>query len=650
MPIPGRQVGPFKPTKDIQVNWETWVGGWNSLFKPTELEDNELAQADNLMLIGKGVPTGRWGSEKFNLAGTGRVRFLATYRNSLTATNLLLSITDAGFLTKKNGASFSIITGASFASGLNVQGVQLANNIYMAAATLPFVKFDGTELIPFLGLAVPTNVSIAQLSAATGFEEYSWRISASSRAGETIASISKSLTSLPLDLTLTSVKVSWDAVSAASGDIKGYNIYRGFRGFETFVSSTSPENNEFIDTGAPQSNLVFPRNVDTTAGIRAKYILRFDDRLVLAGIAGEPSRVYISARFPNQDSFSAIDGGGYADVSPNDGEDVTGLGISNNQGSTLGPSAILVFKENSVHRIALNFVTIGNFLILDPNTQLLTPSNGCSSGDSIVAVENDTYYFGRKGIYVVGQEPTFLNQIRTNELSARIRPYIRNLSDTDFREASAGYLDNKYILSFPTKKETIIYDRERLAFMGPWKTPQGITEWLRHFDGDGVERFIAGGDDGFNREFGTQFVSDDGAAIAKVLRTKKTDMGAWNMMKILKLFYILLRNVRGTVVVNIRLEERSGNTVVTKSFSVTSDLGSGGWGADQFGLQQWGETEATIVLTGEELVRWAQLYKQARVAQVEITTSGANSNFEYLSTNMTADSLGPSSLPATTRV
>ena len=122
------------------------------------------------------------------------------------------------------------------------------------------------------------------------------------------------------------------------------------------------------------------------------------------------------------------------------------------------------------------------------------------------------------------------------------------------------------------------------------------------------------------------------------------------MMKILKLFYILLRNVRGTVVVNIRLEERSGNTVVTKSFSVISDLGSGGWGADQFGLQQWGETEATIVLTGEELVRWAQLYKQARVAQVEITTSGANSNFEYLSTNMTADSLGPSSLPATTRV
>ena len=59
----GQQVKAFKPSKDIEINWETWQGGWNNLFKPTELEDNELAQADNLMLIGKGVPTGRWGAD-----------------------------------------------------------------------------------------------------------------------------------------------------------------------------------------------------------------------------------------------------------------------------------------------------------------------------------------------------------------------------------------------------------------------------------------------------------------------------------------------------------------------------------------------------------------------------------------------------------
>lgn len=653
MPVPGRQVKAFKPSRDIEVNWETWIGGWNNIFKPTELEENELAQADNMLLVGKGVPTGRWGSATFNLAGSGRVRYMGSYRKSTASTNLLLAITDDGLLTKKNGASFTIITGASFASGSNVQATQLANNMYFAAATLPFVKFDGTDLIPFLGLAIPTNVSVAQLSAASGFEEYSWRISALSKTGETLASVNKSLASLPLDLTLTSIKVSWDAVSAASGDLKGYNVYRGFPGNETFISSTGADNTEIIDVGLPQSNTVFPRFSDTTGGIRAKYILRFDDRIVLAGIAGEPSRVYISARFNNQESFTAIDGGGYADVSPDDGQDITGLGVSNNQGSTLGPSAILVFKENSVHRIALSQVTVGNFLILDPTTQLLTDSNGCTSGDSIVPVENDTYYFGRKGVYVVGQEPTFLNQIRTNELSARIRPYVRNLSDTDFKDASAGYLDNKFILSFPTKRETIIYDRERLSFMGPWKTDVagfGITEWLRYFDLDGTERFLAGGDDGIVREFGTGFVSDSGTAIAKVLRTKKTDMESWSMMKQLKLFYVLFRNVRGTVTVNLRLEDRSGNTVVTKSFTITSSLGTGGWGSDQWGTQQWGQTEANVVFTGDELVRWTRIFKQARVAQVEIISTGANANFEYLSTKLSAQPLGDSSLPASTRV
>lgn len=664
MPSFNRKPPQFNPPKDLEIEYQNFRGGLNTIFRPTELRPDELAQADNLMLVGEGVPTGRWGSDKYFLAGeSGRVRMLDAFyvpggASSLPSTNILLAITDDGYLTKKANASYTRITGASFASGNSYQSAQLGGNTYIASASLPFVRFDGANLIPYIGLSIPTNVSVARLSSASGFNTYNWLITAISRTGETLSSVAKSLTSLPLDLTETSVKVSWNTVSAASGVLQGYSIYRGFPGDETFVGSAGPTDTQFIDVGSAQSNTVFPPTSDTTVGPRAKYILKFDDRIVLAGIAGDPSRVYISGRYPYHDRFSAADGGGYILVSPDDGDEITGLGIAGNQGMSSGgsappASAILVFKKNSTHRVVLSAVQIGNFLVLDPAAQLLTNSSGCSSGDTVVAVENDTYYFGNKGLYTVGQEPNFLNQIRTNELSARIRPYVRDLSDVDFKEAAAGYLDNKYLLSFPAKKETIIYDRERGAFMGPWKTPWGITKWLKYYDSEGTEKWLAGtnGTDGpYVRDFSAAYISDSGTAINKILRTRKEETKDWSVMKVLKLFYVLFRNVRGTVEINLRIEERSGNTVTTKSFSISSSLGSGGWGSDQWGTRKWGTTEASIVLTGDELVRWTQIFKQARVVQCEVISDAANSNWEFLGLKFVGQSLGPQSLPASTRV
>lgn len=662
MPIFSRNPGAYKPAQDIQVEWDNFKGGLNTIFKPTELKPEELAEATNIMLIGEGVPTGRWGSQAFNLAGSGRVRLLDAYyvpggSASNASSNYLLSITDLGYLTKKSGASYAIVPGASFASGYSYQSSEMGNMTYIASASLPFVRFDGANLIPYIGVSKPSITQISQLSAATGFSQYSWIVTAVTQSGETFGdpTLAVSRVSLPLNLAETSLLIKWNMVSAASGVLKGYNIYRGQPGEETYVDAALPTDTQYVDDGHAPSDTIFPPETDTTSGPRAKYILKFDDRFVLAGISGEPSKVLISGRYPYQDNFSAFYGGGYVLVGPDDGDEITGLGIAGNQGMSSGgsappASAILVFKKNSTHRVVLGSAQIGNYVILDPGAQLLTASNGCSSADTVVAVENDTFYFGRRGLFSVGQEPNFLNQIRTNELSAKIRPYIQNLSDSDFNEAVAGYIDNKYLLSFPTRKETIVYDRERGSFIGPWRTPTGVTKWFRYINTDGVEKWLAGDTTGYNQEFSQSYVSDNGTSIDKTLRTKKEDMGSWSTMKTLKLFYALFRNVRGTVSLNIRLEDRTGSTVTTKSFNLTSALGSGGWGNDQTGSQQWGATDATVTLTGDELVRFTQLYKQARVFQIEVLTTDPNSNFEFLGMRMTGSSLGDNSLPASVRV
>lgn len=637
----------FVPQKDMELNWDTFSGGWNNLFKPTELQPNELAQADNLMLIGKGTPTGRWGSTKYFLAGTGQVRGLGAYYNSQASQNFLLSVTDSGLLVKKNGASYTIITGASFASGQTIQMSQLGNKAYFVSPTTNLVKFDGTNLIPYTAINAPGSVTASMLSFASGFTTWSWIVTTNSLTGETIGSTAKTLASLPLDLTRTSIFVAWAPASSAPSTISGFTVYRGLPGNETFLAGVGPTQNTYLDTGGATSDIAFPPLSDQTAGPKGKFILRFNDRLVVAGIPTDPTKILISARYPDHDKFTAYDGGGNCLISPDDGDDITGLGMSNIQ--TTSP-LIVVYKRNSTHVVSLDTITLGSFNILDPHVYIQSSSVGASSGDTVVAVENDTYAFGNKGLYSTGQMAQFLNQVRSNEISARVRTYVQGLSAADKNGASAAYIDYKYVISFPVVKETLIFDVQRGAFMGPWKTSFGITKWLRYFDSAGAEKYLAGRDDAYVTEFSSAYYHDDGTAIAKLGRTKKEDLGSWNMMKILKYFYFLLRNVRGSVTVNLRIEERSGNTVTTKTATITSDLGNGGWGSDQWGSQQFGQTSATITVTGDELARFAQIYKQMRVVQVEFSADGVNSQFEFLGIRMTASSLGPSSLPSSLKV
>ena len=59
------KVPPYKPTRDIPFDWNTFKRGLNILLQENEIDKEELAQADNVLLIGKGVPTKRWGSSTY---------------------------------------------------------------------------------------------------------------------------------------------------------------------------------------------------------------------------------------------------------------------------------------------------------------------------------------------------------------------------------------------------------------------------------------------------------------------------------------------------------------------------------------------------------------------------------------------------------
>src|SRR3990167_10436053 len=121
MPFFRRKEPFYRQPKEVGFNWDNFAGGLNTLFEETEIANNELAQANNLMLKGKGIPTKRWGTVLyFNSSATGAVRGMGGFYE-VDGTNELLAITDEGYLNQRNGSSFTQIAGVSWASGYNVE-------------------------------------------------------------------------------------------------------------------------------------------------------------------------------------------------------------------------------------------------------------------------------------------------------------------------------------------------------------------------------------------------------------------------------------------------------------------------------------------------------------------------------------------------
>lgn len=601
------------------------------------------------MLIGSGVPTSRWGtSQYFTANATGSIRGLGTYFSTVDdSINRLISLTDEGYLCYKDGTSFTRISGQSYPSGSIVRFEQLGGKTYIASKDRPLTQYDGSALTVFATVAAPTGLTATNISGVSGTQIYSWKVVTLSNSGGTSEGSSPiTLPNLPFDLERSLVQISWSAPSAAASVITGYEVYRGTLGNERFLAGVGPSTTTYFDEGGALAEIATVPIINTTGGVKSEFVEKVNDRLLMVD-ASDPTKLMISARYPNQYKFSAVDGGGYIYVDPDSGQRITGIKAQP------GSDKVIVFKEYSSFAVSLSTVTVGNYNLLDPQYQPVSTLVGCSSQDTIQVVENDIFYLGKKGVYVVGFEPNFLNLIRTNEVSARIRPYLDKLSGDDYKNAVSMYVDNKYIISFPSRKEMIVYDRDRGCWIGPWILPFGISKMKKYTDSSNTEKWVLGSaDDNKVYTFEKSVNSDDGQIIAKTLRTKKEYFGSWSILKIIKYFKILFRNITGSVDVNILLEDRNGQIQTIKTFTIEGSAiaGSSGWGIDGWGLAPYGITYGSVVITGDEFYRWTQLFKEGRILQIEVMSNSGNTKFELLGIDVDASQQSKGQLPASSRV
>lgn len=654
MPITALKPPKFKPPKELVANWQTWRKGWNIFLRDNEINVKEMAKAENLILTGSGIPTKRWGTELHFNSGpsiTDAATNMVLPIKSNTDVREILSFGSWGYLTKKSGTSYTAISGVSWPSLAIVNGTQLGNVAYFVSEDRAFVKYDFSTAIGFATIASPTGAYVTSISLPSlqGETEYEWAISAiSNSGGETLTSTVVSMASLPQDLTTATTRLTWTPVSAASGVLTGYNIYRNQSGRDQrWIGGTVAGITYFDDPGTvPSSSQLAPLS-NSTGGYKAKYILRFKDRLVLAGLEGRPTQIIVSAPYPDQEKFDYYSGGAYIDIEPDSGEVITGLGIHQEK--------LIVFKEDSVWQANIKTVIVENASIGEATGleyQLLTASQGCSSFRSIVAVENDLLFSNREGLYMLRYEPQLNNILNANEISSKIKPYFDSLSDEDKRTAVGGYVDKKYWLYFPIKKEAIMFDRERLAFMGPMKYSHGVSDFASYVDTNGDNQWVMANKDA-NEVLSTNsnLTTDSGSAIQTYFKSKKEDFGDWTTFKVLNEVFTNFSSVTGNVEVNVYIEERSGRTVTVKSFTLTGTGASGtsGMGTDIIGQIGMGLTGNTPTISDDESPTKSFIYKSTRTFQIEVRTFGANDNYKLLGILGTATAQPRGNAPASWR-
>lgn len=640
----------FKVPKILQLDWTNWKGGLNNLLRQTEIKDNELAQADNMQLVGLGVPTKRPGSADYFLTapsvatGSQRVRGLkgVLFASGASGVNELLAISDWGLLVRKNGASYTPILGASFSSGANAEMSQLYNNVYIVNGKDTLKKYNGASIYNYTQISRPTGLTATNLSGVSGTFTRAFRVSGFNSVGETIASDEVLVQNTPQDLINTTIRLRWTTSSPASA-VVGYGIYGVDSGDNRYITSIDASSLQYDYQGVPDpSQLITAPADDTTSGPVAKYIIPFKgDKIILGNLVGQPSTIAWSGGGANVDKFSYKYGGGFVDIDKDSGDFITGLIEFQDQ--------VIVFKQRSIWSVT--FSVSGDIVI--PTLKVLMRGIGAVSHRTIKYVENDVFFLTRRGVYTLGNEPNFLNVLRTNEVSSRVRPLFETLTPSQLEQACAIYQGNKYRLAFPSTSlnmntKEIIYDRERLAWMGPNTYPATPAVYEVYYDSSNTERLVWGdANDNMVTDFSSAYSNDKGVKIQTILLTKKTAFDNPFRFKQVKNLYSNWRNVAGTPFVNIILETREGAVGSAQSFSIDASNSGVGWGFDKWGTFKWGTTAGAGSSQGSnDLAKRTRINKIGRTVQVEVTTSGNNDRYELLAMQLQAQELGEGIIPS----
>ena len=620
------------PQMDLQVDY--FNGGLNVLQQDNRLKKNESPKATNLMLQGEGFYTKRWGTKDYGASCGGSVLDGAGEYIKSDNTREIIMIAN-GKVYRHGISSCTEITGATFTAGVKASTLQIGGFLYIANGVDDLARYNGTTLSKYTQLSAPASPSASRgagLSAGS-FNNY-YIITALNDVGETTGSIEVNETTNIVRTEWSGatqiITVSWSAVSGASR----YQIYYDDEsGYEVLLAETT--STSFVDDGTltPNPYIEVPDD-NTTSGPKFSDMDLSSNRIWGTKDPTNKYRVYWSGTGVNQGIFSDFYGGGWVDLEKG-GRDKPIAVRHYKTGSGIGNATVFCSTpegKGSIWQITLESLTIEGTTFVVPIPTKIIGSVGTSAPRSVVKVRDDIFFFNKDGVFVLGNEPNYFSVLRSNELSAKIRPIVRSITQSAIENVCAYFYDEKVFFSIPKTTDSnnriVYYDMERKCWIGEWTI--GFSLFLQHTDSNSNTKLLGGSTtDGKLVEISSAYGNDNGTAFNTIYLSPKFPVDSdWTQFNKTKKCYFRLNNARGRISVSIIGSEKRKQNIIQSTKTIETLTINTGLGFDPMGTVLLGQSNGVPSdFEFTSIIRYMKINKRLSDLQFRITTDTSDSTY-----------------------
>lgn len=601
-----------------------FIGGLNLFQDETSIKNGELTEAKNILLNVDGIEP-RPGTYNFGTESGDRVLGAFAYYKS-DGTRELLRFADGANdkLQKYVGGVPTDIGTKTFDDESPMNFVQADDKVYIFNGEDNLSYYDGTTVQTYSALTTPANLTLAEQGTG-GTTTYSYRVSAFNSVGETVACASVQMTDGNATLNATNFnRLDWDDVAGAVG----YNVYgRYATGLgETYLDTVYVST--YDDKGqSDPSTSILPPEANSTLGIIGEMPIFAISRIFVAGIKNSTSRLSFSGTGEKVGDFSTPSfGAGGVDVFKNDGSGITA--IIGFQGG------VIVFKENAIYKFSF---TSDGFQQLEE----IVKGFGALGFRAVRHVENDIIFASRKdgrlAFFSLGNQENYVATVlRTNELSIKVEPYLKNVALDYLNNAAGFYYNNLYICAIPKTGSTV---NNRVWVLdtrfGAWVYWEGITPnmFVAFLDASGNEGlYYADDSSGYLVEMFKDERNDSGVAIDVQWSTKAFNQGQFNKEKRYHNPTFQFKDVSTSS--NIKGYIYLDGVENTAEFTINQQtMSGGGSGAFIVGQTLPGQAPSTTVDTEGSSDIPVEIYDILRGRSIKyiFTCNSLNSYFKFLS-------------------
>lgn len=477
-----------------------------------------------------------------------------------------------------------------------------------------------------------------------GVTSYSYRVSAYNANGETLACNSVSISNGHKTLSTTNYNsLSWDAVTNATG----YVIYGRKPSSVNGVGETklaTVTTTSYTDNGTDSpSSILIPPEGNNTGGQKGSMIVYALSRLFVAGDPNNPSRLYYSAGGSQIDDFSTGNGGGWVDVSKNDGDIITAIYFFQN--------TIIVWKRRSVWKFS--FTSAGL-----PQLELITNEIGCESYRTVKIVNNSLWFLakkdGRAAVYSLGNVQNYFNALRTTEQSLKISDgsLLDGANVGQLSNACAFFFRNIYGICLAqggstTNNRVYPFDARFNAWLGYWDNIPA-NNFFTYQDANGNEDLYYGSDEtGYIVKMFTG-TDDNGSAISWKIQTKNYNQKFFDQYKIYRNPVFWFKDVTGGSITGFIINDGVFNS---GTFNISSLISGIGWDFDRWDIFQWDNSQgAAATSTNSDQPMEIIFSKVARSIKFELDEESSGGSFKFLGLSFKWLLLEGKPLPADNRV